>query len=53
MLPRHNGVHVVLTSAGAWFLLNKGDACVEMTAQEIYGFNVGDFKEIPSGPALY
>ena len=46
-LPREPGVHMVLTSTGSVWLLNKQTTAIDLSAGELCGFNVGTYVEVP------
>lgn len=48
-LAREPGVQIMFTSMGSIWLVNKGTSKVELSAGELFGFNVGSFLEVQAG----
>jgi len=35
---------------GAWWIINETSQNVDLDSRELFGFNVGSFAEVPTGP---
>lgn len=53
-LPRVSGVKICITSGNHLWLINKSGngSVVEVPPGELFGFNVGQFQEVPLGQGL-
>ena len=49
ILQRNANVQVALTASGQLWLLNKTTQLIELQHGELFGFNVGQYSEIPAG----
>ena len=48
-LGKNSDVQIVRATGGELFLVNTSASSITLLAQELFGFNVGEFKEIPAG----
>jgi len=48
-IAREPNLHVVLTTLGSIWVLNKSQNQIVLPAGELFGFNTGSYVEVPAG----